>query len=92
MPKIGGDMERLNEKDIHCLARLLQGAIFEEDLLYGCRYCNYGKECNASFKRNHQMHFHVVRRNLGEITGLYFGTMYDPKSPQKEKLWLQQRI
>ena len=33
----------LTEKEAHCVARLIQGALFTDDLLAGCEYCKF--EC-----------------------------------------------
>lgn len=31
----------LNEREAHCIARLLQGALFGKDLTDGCSFCKY---------------------------------------------------
>lgn len=62
----------LTEKDLHCIARMLQGAFYKQDQLYCCRgYCLYSQECSEEFKQTHTMHFNAVRNKLTDATGVY---------------------
>ena len=52
----------LTEQEAHCLARLLQGALFNENILTGCDYCKnrcYENRCDIFF---------LVRKRLSEAT------------------------
>ena len=33
--------KELSEKDLHCIARLLQSTVFAGDLFFGCNFCMY---------------------------------------------------
>lgn len=65
-------MSELSEKDLHCIARILQGCIYTDgDMFHCCKYCNYGRECTAEVKEKHTFHFDRVREKLQDITGVY---------------------
>ena len=54
----------LNEREAHCIARLLQGAIFGEDVSDGCDYCKF--QCTLGrfpFREE-------IRKRLTEETGV----------------------
>ncbi len=38
---------KFSEKELHCLARILQGCFYgpENNPFYGCQYCKYGLDC-----------------------------------------------
>ena len=41
----------LTEKDIYCIARIIQSSVFAEGwIFYGCQYCRYKNECEKSFE------------------------------------------
>lgn len=61
----------MDEKDMHCVARLLQGAIYKNDLLFSCRFCKYSEECTKNLKDKKTIHLDIVRRKLQDITGVY---------------------
>ena len=73
--------KNLNEKDLQCITRTLQGAIFEDSVYYGCKYCQYSEECSERLHNEDGMHFDTVRKKLQGITGLYMGVCYDPANP-----------
>ena len=52
----------LSEKEAHCVARLLQGAMFGESVLNGCRFCKF--RCEG------QEDFDAIRKRLYEETGV----------------------
>lgn len=64
----------LEEKDLHCLARILQGFNYMDgDMFACCKYCLYQKGCNEDAKKG-RIHFtEVVSGKLQEITGVYLG-------------------
>lgn len=77
-------MDNLTEKDVNCIARLLQGSIFEKNIFYGCQYCKYGKECVESQKKERLMHVDIVRKKLQQITGVNMDYQYNPDNPLKK--------
>lgn len=52
----------LTEQEAHCLARLLQGALFNENILTGCDYCK-----NRCYENRWDIFF-LVRKRLSEAT------------------------
>lgn len=75
------ECNKLDEKDLQCITRTLQGAIFEDSLYYGCKYCQYSKECSERLHNEEGLYFDMVRKKLQGITGLYMGVCYDPANP-----------
>lgn len=75
-------MSNLNEKDLHCITKILQSSIFKNNLFSGCEYCKYKDECSKSFEINNSLHFDIVRRKLQDITKLDMSYMYNPKCPE----------
>lgn len=66
----------LTEKDIYCIARIVQSSVFAEGWIFcGCQYCKYWKdECEKSFdNENGKMHYDVIMKKLQQITGLDMG-------------------
>lgn len=65
----------LTEKDIYCIARIVQSSVFAEDwIFYGCQYCRYKNECEKCFENeNGKMHYDVIMKKLQQITGLDMG-------------------
>ena len=65
----------LTEKDIYCIARIVQSSVFAEGwIFYGCQYCRYKNECEKCFeKENGKMHYDVIMKKLQQITGLDMG-------------------
>nr|DAM38346.1 MAG TPA: Cas system-associated protein [Caudoviricetes sp.] len=63
----------LTEKDIYCIARIVQSSVFAEGwIFYGCQYCRYKNECEKCFE-NEKMHYDVIMKKLQQITGLDMG-------------------
>ena len=65
------DME-LNEREAHCVARLLQSAWFGNGQFDGCKYCKY--ECVAADNPDSLSGFNNIRRRLTEF-------IYDSEFP-----------
>ena len=65
----------LTEKDIYCIARIVQSSVFAEGwIFYGCQYCRYKNECEKCFENeNGKMHYDVFMKKLQQITGLDMG-------------------
>lgn len=80
----------LDEKDVYCMTRVLQGMIYEGSLLYGCEFCKYSSDCRTAMKSDRSIYFSELRKHLSEATGLYLGLMqYSPDATDevKERLW-----
>ena len=58
----------LNEREAHCVARLLQSAWFGGGQFVGCKYCKY--ECLANNSESSLPGFDNIRRRLTEETGV----------------------
>ena len=56
----------LTEKEAHCVARLLQGAIFGESVLNGCVFCKF--RCNT--ESDPAPHLDKLRQKLWMETGV----------------------
>lgn len=81
------NQERLNEKDLECIARFYQGVIFEDDMLFGCRYCRFMHECllvGQDGKIKPALHLDTIRKKLEAITGLDLGCIYHPDNPERK--------
>ncbi len=52
----------LTEQEAHCIARLLQGALFSENILNGCDYCK-----NRCYENRWDIFF-SIRKRLSEET------------------------
>lgn len=65
----------LNEKDLHCLARQLQGAYFKRNPHFCCHssYCRYAQDCIDK----HRLHSSQLREQLEQATGVYLGFLTD---------------
>ena len=55
----------LNEHEAHCVARLIQGAMFGRDVADGCQFCkfNCGAHCGSQRAAD-------LRKRLTEVTGV----------------------
>ncbi len=64
----------LDQKDMICITRILQSVLFKgnESIFYGCKYCEYQKECAKSIRHDNEsiFYFDIVRKKLQTITGL----------------------
>ena len=74
---IGGNVKKgeemnitLSEKELYCMARLLQSMIFFKEIFHCCKYCKYEPECVQTFPK---MEFDLLRKNLDKETGVYLG-------------------
>lgn len=64
----------LSEKDLHCLARVLQGCLYTEDGMFGCcGYCLLQEDCNRGAREGKTYFTETVAKKLQEITGVYLG-------------------
>lgn len=78
----------LNDKELHCMARLLQGAIFggRGNLFDGCAFCKY----NCAVKGDPAPHFEVIMGKMAVATGVDLSpikrTIMHSKFPYKKFL------
>ncbi len=64
----------LEQKDLYCLARILQGYNYMDGDMFGCcRYCMYQESCNRDAKEGKMYFTKVVTKKIQEITGVYLG-------------------
>lgn len=68
----------LSEKEAHCVARLLQGALLGENILDGCDYCK-----NRCFENRWDM-FSTIRKRLTEETGVELGIFHYGSLPHSD--------
>lgn len=59
----------LSEKELHCVARLLQGAIFSESFANGCAFCKF--QCKT--EKDAAPHLDEIRIKLMDATGVDLG-------------------
>ncbi|MCI8284276.1 MAG: hypothetical protein HFE90_03270 [Firmicutes bacterium] len=65
------NMDVLNEKDLTCIARILQSVIHEDPLFHHCGCCQHKTECFSETEELHiEYHFLKVREKLQKITGV----------------------
>ncbi len=60
-------LTQLTEKDIHCMARIIQSSVFAKGgIFYGCQYCKYWKDgCEKSFEdENGRLHYDVIMKTF----------------------------
>lgn len=70
----------LNEKDLHCLARQLQGDLYEHDRFFCCRgYCKYSGACEQDIRKHKGFHYNILRKHLEAVTGVYLGWLANPE-------------
>ena len=67
----------LDEKDLHCITRILQSLMYEGKYFFGCQYCDYREGC----ARDGTRYFDEARKKLAEVTGLYTDKLYKPDNP-----------
>lgn len=64
----------LTEKDLYCLARILQGCEYADgDMFHCCQFCLYQQQCNELAKKGRTYYTETVRKKLQDITGVYLG-------------------
>ena len=78
------NFDALTEKDLYCIARLLQGIIYEHEICGACKYCRMFKECWTDDLSQWETQYHATRKHLQEATGLYFGLMHNPALVEKD--------
>ncbi|MBR6013349.1 MAG: hypothetical protein IK062_06165 [Selenomonadaceae bacterium] len=49
----------LSEQEAHCVARLLQGAVYGEDFLSGCSFCKF--PCSLVNHNKHSDHGRFIK-------------------------------
>lgn len=76
MEQLRGSKCYLNEKELHCIARMLQSALFADSLFYGCNFCRYRNKCFDGNKPV-AMHLDEIRKKLQDITGVDLKPIYD---------------
>ena len=65
----GGEAIALTEQEAHCIARLLQGAVYGEGLFDGCAFCKF--QCNTDRNAGEVLpRFDEIRMKLWEATGV----------------------
>lgn len=78
----------LTEKDLHCLARIIQS----EESAYDakCLYCKYALDCKEEFMQNKKAPYMSALKKLGQITGV--NVLMNQENIQKEILagsWIE---
>lgn len=74
----------LNKKDLHCIARMLQGSFCKHEPFFCCSgYCQYSEECGESLRTTSKIHFDAVRQKLDSITGVWISHMESFKAPSQ---------
>lgn len=64
----------LTEKDLHCLARILQDCEYADgDMFQCCQFCLHQQQCNELAKKGRTYYTETVRKKLQDITGVYLG-------------------
>ena len=68
---IGDEKMELNEKEAHCIARLLQGAIYgnSKNVFDGCQFCKF--KCRT--EKDPAPFFNEIMYKLRRYTGVYLG-------------------
>lgn len=60
-------MKKFTEKELHCIARLLQGAIYgEHNVFDGCAFCKF----NCATKEDPNPNYDKLLEKLTELTGV----------------------
>ena len=72
---------QLTDKDLHCIARMLQSVLFAENIFYGCNFCKYKNECFQGNTVNNMNDTHV-RKKLQEITGINLDLFFNRNNPE----------
>lgn len=71
----------LTEKDIHCIARVLQGCIYKDRRFACCeKYCQYVNDCIKAVQQGRNLYFNTdARKHLEEVSGVYLGPLNDER-------------
>lgn len=87
---------KFTEQETHCIARLLQGAVYGEHFLSGCSFCKF--QCSLAGRDNYsekvytqQPRWRKILNKLTKLTGVDCGIMdegnlYGSKFPYKRFL------
>jgi hypothetical protein len=80
-------MEEFTEKELHCIARLLQGAIYgEHNVFDGCAFCKY----NCQIEGDPNPDYEKTLEKLTRVTGVNLlpmcSTLFHSKFPYKKFL------
>ena len=60
----------LNEREAHCVARLIQGGVLEGSIFYGCAYCKYHDDCWPKESKHGGIFLYDIRKRLTKETGV----------------------
>ena len=66
---IGDEEMKLTEKEAHCVARLLQSALFGKNIFDGCAFCKF--KCKT--KSDHAPHLDEIRMKFMDATNVDLG-------------------
>ena len=85
------NMDLLNEKDLTCIARILQSAIYADSLYYLCGCCQHKEDCFDKTKKiQWGYHFLKVREKLQKITGIEL-SIFNNKSAESIRKKIQDK-
>lgn len=71
----------MTEKEAHCVARLIQGALFADDIIAGCEYCKF--RC-LDDPENPMLFAGEIRERLEAETGVDLNALCCPDLPRSE--------
>ena len=71
----------LTEKEAHCVARLIQGALFANDIIAGCEYCKF--RCFDD-PENPALFAGEIRRRLEKETGVDLNVLWGVDLPHSK--------
>lgn len=85
----GQEAVQLTEKDLHCIARLLQSKCVGDSVQ--CLYCKYAFQCREKFFAAHEVPYREVLKKLKNKTGVDV-FLANPRTMQKDILdgsWIE---
>lgn len=85
----GQEAEQLTDKDLHCIARLLQSEYVGDGVQ--CLYCKYAFQCRETFFTTHEVPYQEVLKKLKSKTGVDI-SLVNPRTIQKDILdgsWIE---
>lgn len=69
-----GTKNYLTDRDLYCLAIILQGYEYlDGDTFSGCKYCMYHEDCDSAASKGYVYFTKTVKGKLQDITGVYLG-------------------
>ena len=80
----------LTEKEMHCIARLIQSGAVEDDVK--CLYCRYAFECSEEYLQDKKLLFTSLIKKIEQGTGV--NIFVDSETVHKEILagsWIESR-